>query len=270
MQRRFFAGAPARRARKRSFLQRLLPRAAASLALLASGAGAAGLQVAPVLVEFASGETSQVLRLFNSSTSPLRAQVRVQAWAQSEGVEQLQPTRDIVASPPILALAAGRTQLVRLVRLQAAGPAGEKSYRLLIDELPPEVAPGRQGVQFLLQHSVPLFVLPAGVKPAIEQRGKPREAAELEVQMSPAGETVQLAIRNRSAQRVRLSELSYVGPDGRPDVLEPGLLGYVLAGQQMRWSVQLAPARLSSGGSFRARLNDDPEPTALPLVPASR
>jgi len=261
---------PARRARVRSFLHRLARKAAASLALLATGAGAAGLQVAPVLVEFASGETSQVLRLFNSSGSPLRAQVRVQAWTQSEGVEQLQPTRDIVASPPILELPAGRTQLVRLVRLQPGLPAGEKSYRLLIDELPPESVAGRQGVQFLLQHSVPLFVLPAGVKPAIEQRAQPREAPQLQVQAQPAGESLQLSVRNPGAQRVRLSQLSYTQPDGRSDLLEPGLLGYVLAGQLMRWSVQLPPGRLSSGGSWKARLNDDPEPTALPLVSASR
>ncbi|RYZ04203.1 MAG: molecular chaperone [Comamonadaceae bacterium] len=241
----------------------------ASLAWVASGARAAGLQVAPVLLEFGVAETAQVVRLSNSSDAPLRAQVRVLAWTQPGGADQLQPTRDLVASPPIMEVAPGRDQLVRIIRLRPAASAGEEAYRLLIDELPAESSAARQGVQLLLRHSVPLFVLPPGAIPALEKRGK-GESADLEVQARPAAEAVLLSVRNKGSQRVRLTQVSFEGSDGQSAPVEPGLLGYVLAGQQMQWTVRLPPARLASGGTFKARLNDDTEPKALAPAVAPR
>lgn len=230
------------------------------LALLATCARAAGLQVAPVLLEFGATDAAQVVRLSNSSDAPLRAQVRVLAWTQAGDAEQLQPTRELVASPPIMEVGPGREQLVRIIRLRPAAPGGEQAYRLLIDELPPET--GRQGVQLLLRHSVPLFVLPPGATPALERRNKV-DVTQLELQARPAADAVLLTVRNAGAQRVRLAQLSFDDAGGEATVVEPGLLGYVLAGQQMQWTVRLAPARLARGGTFKARLNDDTETKVL-------
>lgn len=239
------------------------------LLLLAPCAYAVGLQVAPILLEFGAPEATQALRLSNSSDSPLRAQVRVMAWTQSGGEEQLQPTRDLVASPPIMELVPGQEQLVRIVRLQPGAPQREQAYRLLVDELPPEAGGGKAGVQFLLRHSIPVFVLPPGARPATERRGKAADLSALETRFSAAGDGVLFSVRNKGAQRVRLSQLTFESADGRATPLVPGLLGYVLAGQQMQWDLRLPPTQLTKG-TFKARLDDDAEPQALPAVSPSR
>ena len=103
-------------------------RALALFALLATwaattAAAAADLQVNPIMVEFLPEEQVQAVWLTNSGTAPLKAQVRVAAWHQSGGEDRLEATRELVASPAILEIAAGEQQLVRLVRPGARPPA---------------------------------------------------------------------------------------------------------------------------------------------------
>jgi len=109
---------------------------AAVVMFAAAPASAAGLQVTPISLDIPAQEQSQAMFLSNSGRTTLRAQVRVQAWTQSGGAEKLDATREIVASPPIVEIAPGARQMVRIVRLQPAPAAQEKTYRLIIDELP--------------------------------------------------------------------------------------------------------------------------------------
>lgn len=248
---------------------RRVTRLLGALFLLLSGAArAGGLQVAPILLEFGATDSTQVLHVSNSSSAPLRAQVRVLAWVQSGGEERLEPTRDLVASPPLMEVAAGQEHMVRIVRMQAAVPARELAYRMLVDELPGGEPAGRDGVQFLLRHSVPVFVLPEGAKRS--QRRTRSDASVLQVEARPAGDAVRFVVRNASGQRVRLGQVAFEGTDGQAVALVPGLLGYVLAGQQMQWTLPLPPHRLAAGGTFKARLNDDAELQALPAAAPSR
>src|SRR5688572_24135268 len=69
---------------------------------------AGSLQVTPISLEFAPEEQAQGLWLSNSGTQPIRAQVRVQQWTQADGTEALAATDALVASPPILEIAAGQ------------------------------------------------------------------------------------------------------------------------------------------------------------------
>jgi fimbrial chaperone protein len=238
-------------------------------ALLAPGADASGLQVAPILLEFADGETTQVLHVANSGEQPLRAQVRVFAWTQADGGERLRPDRDLAASPPLMELAPGQEQLVRIIRLRPQTPQREQAYRLFVDELPSPAGAGRPSVQLLLRHSLPVFVLPPGAKPASERRGR-TDASMLAAEARAAGDGVVLSVRNAGERRVRLSQVVFEGTDGQQATLVPGLLGYVLAGQRMQWALQLAPKQLARGGTFKARLNDDAEPQALPAASLAR
>ncbi|UWX04754.1 molecular chaperone [Pseudoxanthomonas sp. NC8] len=85
--------------------------------------------------------------------------------------DQLAPTRDLVASPAILEVAAGERQLVRLIRPRAEPSASEAAYRLVIDELPADAsAPRDPGLRFLLRYSVPVFVLADGDQPLSPSR----------------------------------------------------------------------------------------------------
>lgn len=234
---------------------------------------AAGLQVSNVLLEFQPTDTAQGLWLSNSGSVPLRAQARVQQWVQAGGAEQLEPTRTLTASPPILEIAPGQQQFIRVVRLQQGAPAAEQAYRLLIDELPADAAAATSGasspgVQFLIRHSVPVFVLPQGGEALGGRRGV-TDIAPLVAQVARgAAADTHLEVRNSGSQRVRISQLAFVDAQNQSTPLVPGLLGYVLAGQQMRWPVALTAAQWGTGGKLMARLNDDLEPQRLATVPA--
>ena len=100
---------------------------AAAAWLLGGSAMGSGLQVAPTLVTLEATQTAGGLWLSNTGDTPLHAQVRVYRWTQEGGEEQLVPSRDLVISPPMLALEPGQKQLVRVIRVGAPPAACSKS-----------------------------------------------------------------------------------------------------------------------------------------------
>jgi fimbrial chaperone protein len=111
--------------------------------VLAAGqlAHGANLQISPVSISFQPGQNAAGIQLQNNGDTPLYGQVRVYAWDQRNGVDDLTPTTQLVASPPVIEVAPNSTQTIRLVRRPgaqgaAAAGAAEQTYRILIDELP--------------------------------------------------------------------------------------------------------------------------------------
>lgn len=244
---------------------------AALLAGLAAVAGApvmaASLQVAPILVELEDGENAEALWLSNAGETLIRAQVRVLAWSQADDEDQLRSSRGLLASPPILEIPPGERQLVRIVRPDPGPVPAEQAYRLLVDELPDPEQEVSSGLQFLLQYSIPVFVLPPGVAPRDMPGPKaPTDASVLTATVTGAGNQSTLTVFNRGNQRVRLSALASVDAGGTETMLVPGLVGYVLAGQRMQWPLDVSANSLR-GRQLKVRLNDDREPQILPPAP---
>src|SRR5688572_16783433 len=106
--------------------------------LLCASANGASLQVSPTSVTLQARQNADGLTLTNTGTTPLHAQVRVFRWTQQGNEEKLEPTRDLAISPPMLEIAPGAQQLVRVIRLGPPPADAETSYRLIVDELPVE------------------------------------------------------------------------------------------------------------------------------------
>ena len=96
-------------------------------------AGAANLQISPVTITMRAEQSSAGITLQNLGDAPLFGQVRVFLWDQANGEEALTPTQELVASPPIVEIAANSRQTIRLVRTQAGPAPQERTYRVLID-----------------------------------------------------------------------------------------------------------------------------------------
>lgn len=224
-----------------------------ALVLAAMPALAASLQVAPTGLTLPPARNADVLTLSNSGSQPLRAQVRVFRWSQRDGKDVLEPTRDIVATPAMLAIAPGTSQLVRVVRL-ATPAADERAYRVLVSELPePRKSDGKVGLSFALQYSLPVFLSPA---PARAGDGHALQARRV-------GDA--LEVSNDGRLHARLSQLAVIDGRGQRQPLVPGLLGYVLPGQTMRWTLPQGAGQ----GRFEAIINDDRAASALPAAPAT-
>ena len=109
---------------------------AAALLWLGEASEAASLRVAPTTISLVAPDAASVLSLRNDDKRPINVQIRVFRWTQVDGVDRLEPARDVVASPPAARLAGGAATTVRIVRVSKAPVSGEESYRLLVDELP--------------------------------------------------------------------------------------------------------------------------------------
>ena len=130
-------------------------------------AGAATLQISPVMVDMAPQQGASGITLRNPDAMPVYGQVRVYAWEQRDGDDVLLPTDEIQVSPPIIQVPPA-AKLVRLVRASREPAAIEKSYRLVIDEIPDPSTPAVNGVVLRLRYSVPVFVAGATPEPRPE------------------------------------------------------------------------------------------------------
>ncbi len=227
------------------------PAVISSLLLSSSLAVASGLQVSPISLSLQARENASGLTLSNAGDNPIHAQVRVYQWLQDEKGDQLTPSRGLLASPPMIELKAGEKQLIRIIRAKAP-PQGtgavEDAYRILVNELPIKSATQKTGLQFALSYSLPVFVQPVGV-------GKTSPQLQWSTHLQPDGKQIKLRVSNTGNGHAQLAGLSFTDTAGNSTDLNQGLLGYVLPGATMNWTLKIPPSTLTAGGKFKVMLN---------------
>lgn len=226
-------------------MQRRLPRIAATILLLLSacGANAASLRVAPTTLDLVAPSATAVLTLGNDGDHPINVQVRVFKWSQSGGTERLEPTRDVVASPPSAKMNPNEQYVVRVIRTSKAPVRAEETYRVIVDELP-DASRARAGtVTLIMRHSIPVFFKNADVKPA-----------EITWNLSRQGNSLFLTGKNNGGSRFRLSNITL--SQGATKIGgRNGLVGYVLSGATMQWPI--ATAKSVSGSAVTLQGQSD-------------
>ena len=130
--------------------------------LNASGANAGAFSVVPQMVKLSTDARSGVIEIRNDAANETIFQVETLAWADSTALDDLEPTREILAVPAVFRLPAGERQIIRVAARQTGPAATERSYRLLISEVPPEERDG--GVVFALRINLPVFFTPDGAQ----------------------------------------------------------------------------------------------------------
>lgn len=124
--------------------------------LAVTGASAAALRVAPILLDVPHGINMTTLHVWNPDKTPVRIQVRVYLWTRKGNNDILTPTRDVVASPPIGTLKPGGENLIRIVRVATTPIGAHEKYRVLVDQLPDPNAQKAGVVSILVRHAIPL------------------------------------------------------------------------------------------------------------------
>lgn len=199
-------------------------------------ARAGALRFDPIFLELPFGQKASVLRIANDDPAPSVLQMRLFSWAQQGDTDSLNPTPDLVVSPPIATLAPTSQQIVRLFLRQPAGES-ERYYRLLVEQLPPPPS-GRAGIAVAINASLPVIIDTAD-----------RGSAGLEWQSEGiAGNLLVLRARNPGTRYLRINWLEAVLPDGRhlrgrPVAENP----YLLPGAERHWHLPL-PRGLAAHG----------------------
>lgn len=200
--------------------------------LISQSAKAQTLEVAPITIDLPTGRAATSIRVTNHGTQQTTIQLRAFDWSQGLSGEQLQPTKDIMLSPPFSNLAPGDIQTIRVILTKNA-EKNERAYRLLIDQLPH--AKDTAEIHVALRISLPVFAAPSG-------------SAQAKISWKLVGNDPvkrNLIVRNEGTRRVKLLNL-------RMDQLAtaPGFtFQYVLAGGEAAIPVEAGPSGWALPGS---------------------
>jgi fimbrial chaperone protein len=220
------------------------------LAAAPLGAAAASLGISPVRVELSSTVPTAAVTLRNGSDEPTVVQVRAVAWSQQAGEDVLEPTTEVIVSPPIFTLAGNAAQVVRVGLRRAPDARRELSYRIFLQEVQGPPKPGTAALQMALRIGLPVFV-------------KPLQAAEPELSWRIARESggaLRLTASNTGRMHVQVigAKLAAPGADSdAPPLASHTASSYLLPGQSREW--RLEPQRSLPAGVSRlnVRANTD-------------
>jgi fimbrial chaperone protein len=223
--------------------------AALLLAILPMAGLAASLSVAPTRIDLRVGHATGVVTLQNNAAEPVMVQVQTFAWPRGPASADLEPTRDLLAVPPVFELAGNARQIIRVALRGAPDGEREQAYRLLITEVPRGAA-ARTGVRFALRLSLPVFVSPPGAAP--QPVWFVREAA--------GGR--ELVLRNDGTAHLQVRRIVLRPHDrsGKAETIE--VPAYVLAGQEHGWPL----SRSLTARGFALDAETSVGPISIPAV----
>jgi len=190
----------------------------------------AEFSVSPIRLEFEPGARSGTVTVTNDDARPLRMQLRLVEWTQDgQGADVYRDSDELVYFPRLMSVPPGEKRLVR-VGLKTPAAATERTYRLLLDELPESgdasSRAASSGLTFTIRFALPVFLpAAAAMKPAGAIESIKLDARRLRV-----------AVRNTGARHFRITALA-VRSSGAFSTEAPGW--YLLAGASRVHTIEI-------------------------------
>jgi fimbrial chaperone protein len=225
-----------------------------------AAAQAGSILIWPVDPVIEADARATALWLENPGKAPITLQVRIYAWSQDGGKNGYAPQDTILGTPPIVSIAPGAKQLVRLTRTTPALAGREQAFRVVVDEIPTASPAATSGaaVSFRMRYSLPLFSYGTGMARGVAANaGTIGQLPNLTWRIIGSGGERQLEVHNSGAVHARLTDVAFSRAASADDdaVLAKGLLGYVLPGATMRWPL---PPGTTSANALIAAVNGAP------------
>jgi fimbrial chaperone protein len=240
-----------------------LARAASQAALylccagIASNAISGSFQVTPIRVELSATQRTGALTVRNDTPDPLVLQIELSEWSQRDGQDIYATTPDLLATPPIVTIAAGRAQVFRVGLRRAPDPTRELAYRVFLQEVVPPPAADFKGLQVALRVGVPAFVKPVApdAKPVATWTGR----------VTPDGK---LAVTARNSGNVHLQVIEFKlmvsGSDAA--VASNDRMSYILPDQSREWLLDVKPVLTAGAMRLHLTAQTDAGPIEAELV----
>lgn len=166
---------------------------------------------------------SAILKVTNDSATPLQFDVKIFAWDHNEqGEEILTATTEAVAAPGTMTIAPKASQNIRVGTTAQMG-AREKTYRVIVEQLPaPRSAGSGAVVAMRMRLSIPVFLEPTNGQATLD----------LGVPVVRAGVASVMA-RNAGTVHLQIDSVSFKGMSatGQTTFEVPQGGSYVLAGK---------------------------------------
>ncbi len=201
----------------------------ALIVLAAAGNAAAGtFSISPIRVELTSQQRTEALTVRNEEAGrDVVVQAQIFAWSQQDGQDSLSETRDLIVTPPVFTLAPGAQQIVRVASRRQADAKRELTYRLILQEVPPETPKNFTGLQVALRLSLPIFIAPQS-----------KATADLRWNAAwQSDDSLRVTAINQGDAHLQVIDFTVQEKDSQT-VLKNSVVKYVLPGATMSWSLQ--------------------------------
>jgi len=225
--------------------------------LLAAPATASTFNISPIRAQLSAGHRTEALTLINADDSPVVVQVRVVSWSQKSGAEQLEDTRELLVTPPVLQIPANGQQIVRVALRRDPDPAQELTYRVIFEEVPQAAPKDFTGLRVALHLSIPVFVAPA--------HGKASPQLAWESRWLPNGQ-LEVAATNNGSGHLQITDFEAQFP-GSLMPLRGVTSKYVLPGSLMSWTLT-PPADATRQGAIPIRGHSDQGEFSADVAPS--
>jgi fimbrial chaperone protein len=192
---------------------------------MAAPAAASTFNISPIRAQLSTSHPTEALTIMNADDSPVVVQIRVVSWSQKDGAEQLEDTRELLATPPVMQIPANGQQIVRVALRRAPDPAQELTYRVIFEEVPPAPQKDFVGLRVALRLSVPVFIAP------VHGHANPQMAWQS--RLLPNGQ-LEIAATNSGSGHLQIMDFEAQFP-GSLMPLRGVTSKYVLPGSRMIW-----------------------------------
>lgn len=196
----------------------------------------ASIKLTPMLLEISQEDRIAILKLTNTSDEPLVLQMEVKEWKQENGKDIYAPTKDIIMAPPLAKIGPQERQIVRLSVRNPRPSKEEIGYRLFLNEIPQPSSSSKQGIQTILNISLPLFIKPKG-----------------EVSSNPVCSLMRLnknnitiSVLNKGNGHLKVTKVCLLTKKGNKPIVEKEVLDYILPSKEKRWELAL-PTSFKNG-----------------------
>jgi fimbrial chaperone protein len=197
------------------------------VAASAAPASASTFNISPIRAQLAASHPTEALTIVNADDSPVVVQIRVVRWSQKDGAEQLDDTRELLATPPVLQIPANGQQIVRVALRRQPDSAQELTYRVIFEEVPQAAPKDFTGLRVALRLSIPVFVAPS--------QGKPNAQVAWQSRWLPNGQ-LEIAATNHGNGHYQVMDFEARFP-GSLMPLRGNTAKYVLPGSRMVWTL---------------------------------
>ena len=226
-------------------------------AAIAAPASASTFNISPIRAELAAGHRTEALTITNAEDNPVVVQIHVVRWSQKDGAEELEATRELLATPPVLQIPANSQQIIRVALRRDPDPTQELTYRVIFEEVPQAAPKDFTGLRVALRLSIPIFVAPAHGKASAELAWGSKWLASGQLE---------LAATNNGSGHLQITDFEAQFP-GSLMPLRGVTSKYVLPGSRMSWTLT-PPADAKRQGVIPIRGHSDQGDFSADVAPS--
>lgn len=223
----------------------------------ATEAWAGGLAIWPVHVNLTSDSAIQELQISNPTNETSYVQVMAVELHQPGEVDEAPYVEEILAIPPVFELGPEDTQIVRIATRRPIQDETERSYRLVVTEVPRTAGLVPNSLSISTRMTLPIFVTPKGAVPLpiwkIEERGDKQS---------------RLVLVNQGNAHIQIQNVEVIPAEEETIAFETAKGGVVHAGKDMTWPLEIELAALKGSVTVKAKTSIGPIETQV-AVPES-